>query len=44
MTIQNVKHAGLSAWIKEVAELTQPDDIYISVMALTKSGRGLPVN
>ena len=29
MEIQNLKHAGLSAWIKEVAELTQPENIYI---------------
>ena len=29
MEIQNLKHAGLSAWIKEVAEITQPENIYI---------------
>ena len=29
MAIQGVKHAGLSAWIKEVAELTQPNNIYV---------------
>lgn len=29
MLIQNLVHAGLSKWIKEVAELTKPKDIYI---------------
>ncbi len=29
MKIQDLKHAGLTAWISEVAELTQPDQIYI---------------
>lgn len=29
MKIQELKHAGLSAWISEVAELTQPEQIYI---------------
>ena len=29
MKIQDIKHAGLTAWISEVAELTQPDQIYI---------------
>ena len=29
MEIQNLKHAGLSAWIKDVAALTQPESIYI---------------
>jgi phosphoenolpyruvate carboxykinase (GTP) len=27
MTIQGLKHAGLSAWIKEVAELTKPKNV-----------------
>jgi len=29
MKIQDIKHVGLSAWISEVAELTQPDQIYV---------------
>lgn len=29
MVIQNLLHGGLSAWVNEVAELTQPKDIYI---------------
>ena len=29
MVIQKLLHGGLSAWIKEVAELTQPKDVYI---------------
>ena len=29
MAIQGVMHAGLSAWINEVAELTQPNNIYV---------------
>ena len=29
MMIQNLKHAGLSAWINEVAELTEPNNIYV---------------
>ena len=29
MVIQGVKHSGLSAWIKEVAELTEPNNIHV---------------
>ena len=29
MAIHDLKHVGLSAWIKEVEELTQPNNIYV---------------